>query len=318
MFSKATRPYHPCSKISEFQSDKTGASPVRGAFYNLRENTMKSQMSLYEFSRLLSFASNFYPEDFYRFFYTIITTKRHKYVPKLEKFCASCGKKICKENKTGFCLHCFNKHRLGVTKEKNNSITKLLCTKCGSQITSSSKTGFCQSCVSKEKRQKLPSKDIILKDLENLSQVEIGKKYGVHQVSLYKYFKRNNINMDEVNQLKRTARKNKLISNYPSKDDLLQDLKTTLPKDIAKKYHAPSFIVYRWFKHYGIHIKELRGRKKLDSNQILDITKEKVIPSKDDLIRDLETMKRAEIAKKYKFSYYNMCRLFHQYNIMEK
>ena len=292
-----------------------GSIPPRDAFYNFRKNHMKPQMSLYDFHRLLASFSYFYPKDFYRLFYTVIAVKRIKCntVPKIS--CTFCGKRLSRRNKTGLCANCFNQTQVNESIERKKNKEIILCTKCGSQITSSSKTGFCQSCVSKEKRQKLPSKDIILKDLENLSQVEIGKKYGVHPNSLDKYFKRNNINMNEVHRLKRIARGVNLVSNYPSKDDLIQDLKTMLPKEVAKKYNTSNTVVYKWTKHHKIYARELRGRKGSGDDKKLNIIKEKVIPSKDDLIRDLETMKRAEIAKKYKFSYYNMCRLFHQYNI---
>lgn len=253
---------------------------------------MKSQMSLYDFHRLLASFSYFYPEDFYRLFYTAIAVKRIKgiTIPKIS--CTSCGKRLSRKNKTGLCANCFTGQQAEKAKEKERNKIVILCTKCGSQITSSSTTGFCQGCVSKEKRQKLPSKDIILKELETLSQVEVAKKYRVHPGALDKYFRRNNINMAEIHQLKRVARENKLISKYPSKGELLQDLKTMLPKEIAKKYNTSTTTVAKWVKYYEINIWELKDTKhKRKSKKIKP-------PSRDSLMLDLKTMKYREIAEK--------------------
>ena len=64
------------------------------------------------------------------------------------------------------------------------------CSECNIVITKSSKTGLCSSCYSKTQRKvSRPSKEDLLKDLETMTYIAVGRKYGVSNTAIRKWLK---------------------------------------------------------------------------------------------------------------------------------
>ena len=115
-----------------------------------------------------------------------------------EKFCKDCGDEISYNSKER-CLKCHNISRRTDKFEKNLKyrckidelkIKKKLCIDCGVEISKNSKER-CIKCYSIKQRKVLdrPSKELLLKEVNEIGYSATGKKYGVSDNCIRKWLK---------------------------------------------------------------------------------------------------------------------------------
>jgi len=98
--------------------------------------------------------------------------------------CCICKKKLTSKRKTGMCSKCFQLRR------EDKKKAKRFCA-CGSEISAKSKTGCCSSCANEKNRKtKRPRRETLEREIESMSWVGIGKKYGVSDNAVRKWAKR--------------------------------------------------------------------------------------------------------------------------------
>lgn len=76
---------------------------------------------------------------------------------------------------------------------KRNKKPQQFCNNCNKEISRKSKTGFCPSCYAKKyhkrKVENRPSKEQILKEVEETNYCAVGRKYGVSDAAIRKWLK---------------------------------------------------------------------------------------------------------------------------------
>lgn len=98
-------------------------------------------------------------------------------VPKY--YCEECEKLLDHKRKSGLCVECY--------REKRRSKIPRICSDCNNPI-SRNKGEMCPSCASKKRRKvKRPTKEVLAKDIDNLSWLAIGRKYGVSDNAVRKW-----------------------------------------------------------------------------------------------------------------------------------
>ena len=118
-----------------------------------------------------------------------------------------------------------------------------ICLNCGKKLYKKCKTGLCLECYNKEKNNNIPSKQQLLKDVEELHSITaIGRKYGLTDNAVKRWFKKYNL-------------------SYYKEDirtDLLYDYEgqKLLLSEIAKRVSIPKETLYRRIRKMNLTLEE--------------------------------------------------------------
>lgn len=152
--------------------------------------------------------------------------KQKKYI-----FCSKCNKEI-RKNKYGLCRQCYVSQQNDNNNQQFNSND--CCKQCGVTI-KKSKSGYCRKCFYKKSLQNKnkPTKQILIKQIQEQSFVKLGQKYGVSDNTIRKWCRSYDIDISYAG----SGRKKSLQGLKKGRETLsnLKKLKQTCPRCGEKK-----------------------------------------------------------------------------------
>jgi len=110
---------------------------------------------------------------------------------KKRNFCEKCKTELSRDNKSGYCIKCIKKNKKLRTK-RHYFRKSFICIKCGKPRHGYSKSKLCRDCYNLTKNRKVidrPSKEQLLKDIEESNYCAVGRKYGVSDNAIRKWLK---------------------------------------------------------------------------------------------------------------------------------
>jgi len=108
-------------------------------------------------------------------------------IGRVERKCSHCGGKVSLQSKSGLCHLCCPKfsRKTGLERKAPKDV---YCSQCGAKITIKSMSGMCSSCSRKKDRRVVrPDLNDLLKEVEDTSYLEVGRKYGVSDNAIRKW-----------------------------------------------------------------------------------------------------------------------------------
>ena len=93
------------------------------------------------------------------------------------------------ENLRLLCPNCNSQQKTFAGRNAKKEKKKYLCKKCSKKISRKSKSGLCVQCVKEYKVKNRPSKDILLKEVEEHNYCIVGRRYGVSDNCIRKWLK---------------------------------------------------------------------------------------------------------------------------------